>query len=77
MVANKNKVPVKMWRKWSGEGKRVFNEVYEFIRNNRENMMHPDCIKMEMEHWYTIAWNAAWVAASAVDGRVPEEVVTG
>lgn len=74
-TTNENRVPVKQWRKWSSESKIVFNRVYEFCFNNPDLMLHPKQEKPKPLFWKTTAWNAAWIAADAVDDAIPDEVV--
>jgi hypothetical protein len=70
MTRNVNRVPRSQWRKWSKEARAVFNRVYSFMFDNRDLMLHPKQDKPKPAHWKTTAWNAAWIAADAVDGRV-------
>lgn len=72
---NKNRVPAKQWRKWSGMARWVFNDTYNFIYNHEREMNHPKQPKHLLLHWKTLAWNAAWIAADAVDDTVPDEIV--
>ena len=76
MTANRNRVPKKEWHKWSAGARRVFNHVYTFVHSNPDLMNHPDAPKPKPFHWKTVAWNAAWIAADAVDNRILTEVVT-
>ena len=71
-TVNHFKVPVKQWRKWSEAARAVFNRVHDFVVENPTLMSHPKAGSLKPAHWKTIAWNAAWVAAAAVD----EEVIT-
>ena len=72
---NCNRVPVKQWRHWSEQARGVFNAVYDFICSNPLVMRHPKQPVVKMEFWQTTAWNAAWIAADAVDDRIPDEIV--
>lgn len=66
-VKNKNKVPVVQWRKWSNHAKRIFNDVFYSMRPSMQRTLnHPEAFAMPKEHWATLRWNAAWLAASAV-----------
>lgn len=70
-VENTFKVPKKQWGKWKGEAPRVaFNRLYGFMIDNPDLFDHPKApVKpqdMESEHWKTVAWNAAWIAADIV-----------
>ena len=75
-MKNQNRVPAKQWRKWTARARRVFNETYKFIHNNPDLMTHPDAPPPRPFHWKTVAWNAAWIAADAVDKSIPTDVVT-
>lgn len=77
MVNNKNRVAQKQWKKWSDTAQRIFNDVYEFCMLNPTIMVHPKAEKIQPEHWKTIAWNTAWVAADSYDEVVPDLIVTG
>lgn len=72
---NVNQVPKKQWQKWSTDAHRVFNDVYRFMLNNPEIVMHPAMPNPKPYHWKTVAWNAAWIAADATDDSVPTEVI--
>lgn len=65
---NVNKVPAKQWRRWSYEARRVFNSHFA-ATTDADVLTHP---KMDVpkDHWETIRWNMAWLAADAVDGRM-------
>lgn len=75
-MRNRNRVPMKQWREWSATARRVFNDSYAFIYDNPDLMNHPGAPTPKPFHWKTVAWNAAWIAADAVDKSVPTEVVT-
>ena len=72
---NKNKVPKNQWSKWSKTARVVFNRVYEFCYNNPKLMHHPDICVPKPRYWKTTAWNAAWIAADAVDDTIPDFVI--
>lgn len=76
MATNKNKVPVKQWKKWSDQAKSVFNRLYSFMMSNREVMLHPKSPQPSPQHFKTIAWNASWIAADAVDDTIPDKIIT-
>ena len=67
-IKNVNKVPSKVWKKWTERAQSVFNMVYEFMIENQSCMNHPNADDINCDHWKTISWNAAWVAANACDG---------
>lgn len=75
-MRNVNRVPKKQWRKWSTQARSVFNAVYRFAMNNPRLMQHPAAPEPKPFHWKTVAWNAAWIAADAVDDSIPTEVAT-
>ena len=72
---NENRVPLKQWRRWSEKAREVFNRVYEFGTNNQWAMLHPKQTPPKPDHWKTTCWNAAWIAADAVDDSIPDEIV--
>ena len=76
MIKNTFRVPVKQWRRWSATARAVFNRTYDFVHDNQGLMTHPKMSAIKPAHWKTVAWNAAWIAADAVDDTVPAEVVT-
>jgi hypothetical protein len=65
-AANKFKVPQKVWGSWTLVARHVFNKTYETMMKSPDNFRHPEDQKTEINlvHWKTIAWNAAWMAAS-------------
>jgi hypothetical protein len=68
-VANRNKVPQKMWRRWSNHARRVFNTVMMNMRPSLQwQFLHPQTTAVPKEQWNTTRWNAACIAASAADG---------
>lgn len=73
---NHNRVPKKQWGKWSKGARQAFNRVYTFMMENPDLMNHPNEPRMKPFHWKTVAWNAAWIAADAVDDCLPTVVVT-
>lgn len=75
MIKNKNRVPKKQWSKWSKEAKAIFNDCYDFFFNNQGLVMHPKAHELKPDHWKTVAWNAAWIAADACDECIPTEFV--
>ena len=62
---NEYNVPVDTWKKWNKAQRSRFNEVYSVMKLSPSLFTHPDAITVPAEHWTTIAWNAAWVAAGA------------
>jgi hypothetical protein len=72
---NCNRVPKRQWAKWSEESRAAFNEVYGFMTVNPRLMSHPQMAPMDVEHWSTICWNAAWLAADAAAGLSLQDLV--
>ena len=69
-VGNKHKVPKKQWNKWTNHACRVFNDVYQSFRHSMQPVLvHPGATIMPREHWGTLRWNAAWLAAEAAHGK--------
>lgn len=67
-VANKHKVPKKVWARWSRQAQRTFNAMMYSLRPRMQAVVqHPDAPLLSRDHWGTIRWNAAWLAADAVD----------
>lgn len=66
-VKNKHRVPQVQWRKWSNLARRIFNDVYYSMRPSMQaQLIHPDAVVVSKEHWKTLQWNAAWLAADAL-----------
>lgn len=72
-MKNTQHVPIKQWRKWSDTARRVFNSLYVQIRDNHEILFPKSAHKLTKTAVKIIAWNSAWVAADAVDGRCSDE----
>lgn len=72
---NRYRVPVTVWRRWSPAARTVFNRTYDFMIDNPGLMNHPKQAPFKHEHWKTLCWNAAWIAADAVDNTIPERIV--
>jgi hypothetical protein len=71
-VANKHKVPQKMWNQWSNLGKKVFNQVYYEMRPRQQwAYLHPQAKPHPVVHWNTTRYNAAVIAADAASGEPP------
>ena len=64
-IDNEYNVQADQWAKWSKAQRSRFNEVYSAMKLSPSLFTHPDAITVPVEHWTTIAWNAAWVAAGA------------
>lgn len=72
---NTRRVPKSEWKKWSPIARRTFNSVYDFLLSNQDLITHPKAEVATPFHWKTVSWNAAWIAADAVDGKLPTEVI--
>lgn len=63
--SNRYKVPERQWRRWPEIARVVFNAQFQQMREQR-SLQHPKMATMPKEHWRTIAWNSAWLAADNV-----------
>lgn len=70
MIKNVNKVSNSQWKKWSNESRDMFNALFDFMVNNQDLMLHPKTTLVSDEQWRTTAWNAAWIAADKLSGRL-------
>lgn len=61
---NVHNVQARQWRKWNQQSRFIFNYVYGQMAYQNV-VTHPDAAKMPEDHWDTIRWNAAWLAADA------------
>lgn len=68
-IRNRFRVSLNQWRKWSIRARRVFNDLFEVMSRNQYLFLHPEMPKISKQRWRTVAWNASWMAANAVDGR--------
>lgn len=67
-VRNRYEVPKRQWGRWSNLARSVFNKVYSDMRPSTQLLYtHPDAAPMPLRHWETLRWNAAYIAADAVD----------
>jgi hypothetical protein len=62
-------VPARAWRRWSEAGQRAFNEMMGTMLR-QDIVKHPMAATVHPEHWYTTAYNAAFLAADAVDAAL-------
>jgi hypothetical protein len=69
-IPNLHKVPVKAWRKFGKRGQRLFNDVFEELLATPWG--HPKMPKLKPDHWKTLCWNAAWVAAEQARIECPK-----
>jgi hypothetical protein len=69
-AVNRHRVPKRQWRKWSRHARAVFNELYGAMRESAWAFQSPKvkAMKIPARLWQVTAWNAAWIAADAVDG---------
>lgn len=67
-MTNTYRVPKKQWQKWNATARKVFNEVYGTMSKNPWVFLNPST-KTAPPGWKITAWNAAWVAADAVQDR--------
>lgn len=65
------------WRKWNQVQRQLFNDTYSYIRNNQPLFMHPKGRKLNEDHWNTVAWNAAWIAADNLNNQKLVKVKDG
>lgn len=73
---NKYNVAARKWRNWPDICQRVFNETYESISLNQSIMTHPSAKEQAPEHWDTVAWNGAWLAADACQ-KALKDIIKG
>lgn len=66
MVDNIFLVPIRQWRKWTGLGQNIFNEMYSQMKDNQGLFKHPQGAFQVQMCWNTTAWNAAFTAAHEV-----------
>jgi len=65
-VNNPFKVQKHQWNKWGYMQRKTFNYLYDFMLSNQSLFLHPKAPAVDEDHWRTTAWNAAWIAADAV-----------
>lgn len=66
---NIHKVAKRQWKKWTVDGRLVFNDLYSTSLNNQHIFLHPKDGMNKEEYWTTIAWNHAWLAADFISMR--------
>lgn len=67
-IANKHKVAKKTWNRWSRQARRTFNAMMYSMRPRMQTIVqHPEAPLLSREHWRTIQFNTACLAADAVD----------
>lgn len=62
------------WKKRSEAARKTFNALYSLMMDNPELFTHPKAPQLKPVHWKTVAWNAAWIAADAVDESIPDAI---
>ena len=67
MVTNRFRVPKKQWLHWNAKKKKMFNELFAYMKGNVQVFKHPKAPKDKPNQWETTAWNAAWTAADLVE----------
>lgn len=70
---NHHRVPKKQWDKWSWIARTTFNALYSEMIQFQCCFVHPKAAVIPCEHWKTIAWNAAWIAATATHNAAREQ----
>ena len=78
-MKNLHKVPAKQWRKWSKKQRKLFNRVYEDIRNiGADLFLSPVTIQRNIsdKEFKVIAWNAAWTAAHMLESKRTSHMIT-
>lgn len=68
-MRNANRVPKKQWGKWGELARKVFNEVYDTVRKNAPVLFPPGLNRLPAHLVQVMAWNMAWVAADAANGK--------
>jgi len=66
MARNVYKVHKSQWCKWSESARMAFNYVYSTM-SNQELFKHPKAPTIPAKQWRTTRWNAAWIAAEAIN----------
>lgn len=66
---NIHKVAKRQWKKWTVDGRNVFNDLYSTSISNQNIFNHPNQSNLQRDHWRTIAWNHAWLAADFISMR--------
>jgi ClpP class serine protease len=79
MVKNTNKVSQKQWQKWNAQQQALFNGVYKDIMQiGFDLFLHPVTVqrKLSDKEFRTIAWNAAFTAATMLKNSFTDEIHT-
>lgn len=48
---------------WDDTQRAVFMRQFRFLVENQAMVTHPESTPIPAEHWSTLAWNLAWLAA--------------
>ncbi len=76
MARNLYKVPKEQWKNWSKQAQKVFNSVYKWALPMQLSMHHPKLVdELAPFAWKTLCWNFAWVAADAIDDKIPDIIL--
>lgn len=67
MTTNEWGATKRMWAKWSDQAQHVFNETYHTVLEGPA-LIRGGGLTEPTSDWDVIAWNAAFIAACAVDG---------
>lgn len=62
-------VSKRQWKKWTVSGRNIFNDLMGASVDNQNLFHHPKATHLEWKHWYTVAWNHAWLAADFISMR--------
>lgn len=73
---NSYKVPLKQWRKWNKQARKVFNALYSHMIGSPWAFQSPAVVAMKLNkrQWNATAWNASWIAADAIMDAIPDYV---
>lgn len=63
MTDNIYSVPTRKWSKWNEQAREVFNRTAGVVALNQDDFKHPKAATLNDDHWNTVAWNTAWIAA--------------
>ena len=74
-IGNRHRVPKKQWNKWNPIAQDMFNQMYMSVRHNQSILHHPHAPMLTSVQWQTVAWNVAWLAADAANGRDIRETI--
>lgn len=55
-----------MPKDWTSEQRALFCRLHKLMTESQSVFMHPDAERLSVEHWSTVALNAAWTAAEII-----------